>query len=330
MSPPAPAPHPFAALDPSSVIAAVESLGFACDGRVLPLNSYENRVYQIGIEGAAPVVAKFYRPGRWSDAAILEEHGFAAELAAREIPVVAPLVLDERTLHAHAGFRFTVYPRRGGRRPDLERPADLAWVGRLLARIHAVGRTRHFAHRLTLDPETYGRAAQRFLIDHRFIPDHLRAAYSSLTAELLTAVEERLRAAAPIAWLRIHGDCHPGNLLWSEDGPHFVDLDDCCRGPAIQDLWMLLAGDRDEQSAQLAAVLEGYGQFAELDPTELGLIEPLRTLRIMHYSAWLARRWDDPAFPQAFPWFNTTRYWEDHVLALREQAAALQEPPLCP
>ncbi len=326
---PAKTTHPYEALTPDAVLNALEAEGFVCDGRLLALNSYENRVYQVGIEDGAPVVVKFYRPGRWSDAAILEEHGFALELAGHEIPVVAPLAdAGGRTLFEHAGFRFAVFPRRGGRWPELDNADNRLWLGRFIGRIHAVGETRPFEHRPTLTIESFGEASVRYLREHDFIPDHLHAAYDSLTADLLVQIRAAFERAGPVASLRLHGDCHPGNILWTDDGPHFVDLDDARMGPAVQDLWMLLSGERAERTIQLGDVLEGYEEFRDFDPRELHLVEALRTLRLLHYSAWLARRWDDPAFPRSFPWFNTHRYWEEQVLSLREQAAALSEPPL--
>lgn len=315
-------------LDPDRVLDAVESLGFRSDCRVLALNSYENRVYQIGIEDGPALVAKFYRPGRWSDAAILEEHGFALALAERDLPVVAPLPVQDRTLHEHQGFRFALYPRRGGRWPDLDDPDKLERLGRLLGRIHAVGAAGRFEHRPALDMAAMGEWPRAWLLERGFIPEYLRPAYASLTADLLERVRAAFARAGAVQAIRLHGDCHPGNILWTDAGPHFVDLDDCRTGPAVQDLWMLLSGDRGERTGQLAALLEGYGQFRDFDSRELHLVEALRTLRMLHYSAWLAQRWDDPAFPLAFPWFNTPRYWEEQVLALREQAAALDEPPL--
>jgi Ser/Thr protein kinase RdoA (MazF antagonist) len=321
--------HPYAALTPDVVLDAVESRGLRCDGRILALNSYENRVYQVGLEDAPPLVGKFYRPGRWDRATLVEEHAFAAELAAAEIPVVAAMDWDGDSLFEHAGFYCALYPRRGGRRPDLERSDDLRWTGRFLGRIHAVGASRRFEHRPRIDAQRLGHEPRAFVLAGDFLPDYLRAAYESVSAELLAGVDARLDAL-PARALRLHGDCHHSNILWTDDGPHFVDLDDCCTGPAIQDLWMLLSGEREEQTRQLAALLEGYRDFADFDPLELGLVEALRSLRILHYAAWLARRWDDPAFPQAFPWFAGPRYWEEHVLALREQLAALQEPALAP
>jgi Ser/Thr protein kinase RdoA (MazF antagonist) len=282
------------------------------------------------------VVAKFYRPARWSDAQIDEEHAFALELAAREIPVVAPFVHDGRTLFAHAGFRFAVYPRRGGRRPELDDPAVLEWIGRFLGRIHAVGGTKAFATRPALDPQSFGRAPRDFLLAHDLVPPELREAWSSIAALALAAIERRWQEASGVAQIRLHGDCHPGNILWTPiddragaiGGPHFVDLDDCRSGPAMQDLWMLLSGARDAMQRQLAAVLRGYEQFCDFDARGLSLIEPLRTLRLLHYAAWIGERWDDPAFPAAFPWFGTPRYWQDRILELREQVAAMDEPPL--
>ncbi|MGD8430825.1 MAG: serine/threonine protein kinase [Ectothiorhodospiraceae bacterium] len=320
--------HPYDALGPATVLDAVDSVGLRTDGRQLPLNSYENRVYQVGIEDAEPVVVKFYRPGRWSDEAILEEHAFAGELVDREIPVVAPTAFDGETLHRFAGFRFAVYPRRGGRPPELDNPDHREWLGRFLGRIHAVGAAKAFRHRPRFSVEDYGEGSRRFLLEGGFVPAHIEDAYRTLTADLLEAVNAAFDRAGNYEEIRLHGDCHPGNILWTDDGPHFVDLDDCRTGPAVQDLWMLLSGEREEMTVQLSDVIAGYEDFCEFDRRELHLVEALRTLRIMQYAAWLARRWDDPAFPHAFPWFGTDRYWEEHVLALREQASALQEPAL--
>lgn len=321
-------PTPYANLTPDLVLDAVESLGLLTDGRLLALNSYENRVYQIGIEDATPTIAKFYRPGRWSDAAILEEHAFTLTLAEREIPAVPPSVIAGRTLHEFGGYRFSLTPRRGGRTPELEDERVLEWLGRYLGRIHAVGASAPFAHRPTLDIASFGTESRDFLLAHDWIPPDLLPAYASVVEQALECVRAcNARAGAP-RHIRLHGDCHPGNLLWTDAGPHFVDFDDARMGPAIQDLWMLLAGERAEMSRQLAAVLAGYEDFHEFDPRELHLIEALRTLRILHHSAWLARRWQDPAFPLAFPWFGTQHYWQNHILELREQIAAMQEGPL--
>jgi Ser/Thr protein kinase RdoA (MazF antagonist) len=329
---PAADPHPYSGLTPDVVLDALESAGLAGDGRLLALNSYENRVYQVGTEdaagGASFVVAKFYRPARWSDAQILEEHAFVHELAERELPVVAPLVLRDATLHEFAGFRFAVYPRRGGRTPELEDPETLEWLGRFIGRIHAVGAVRPFAARPALDIESFGVEPRAWLLEHGFIPADLRAAWSTIADRALEGVRRCYVRAGPLATIRLHGDCHAGNILWTDNGPHFVDFDDARSGPAVQDLWMLLSGDRAEMTRQLGDLLAGYEDFREFDPRELALVEGLRTLRLLHYSAWLARRWDDPAFPAAFPWFNTQRYWQDRILELREQVAAMDEPPL--
>ena len=318
----------YARLTPDVLLDAVETCGYLTDGRLLALNSYENRVYQVGIEDAQPLVAKFYRPSRWSNEAILEEHEFAIELAAHEIPVVAPLAINETTLHTAQGYRFALYPQQGGHWPELNSREERVWMGRFIARLHAVGATQPFRHRPVLDIDSFGVRASRFLLENHFIPAHLENAYETLIEDLLEQVATLFNTAGDVRQIRLHGDCHPGNILWTDDGPHFVDLDDCRTGPAIQDLWMLLSGERHEMQAQLIDIMEGYLQFHAFDHRELLLIEALRTLRIIHYAAWLARRWEDPAFPAAFPWFNTDRYWEEHVLALREQAALLEESPL--
>ncbi len=320
---------PYADLTPDRLLDAIESAGWRCSGSVLALNSYENRVYQVGLEEGGFLVAKFYRPGRWSDAAILEEHAFALELATAEIPVVPPLAdAAGHTLHHAGAHRFALYPRQGGRTPELGDPEHLRRLGRMLGRLHAVGATARFAHRPALTLDRFGREPVAFLLDHDFVPAEVRHNWRLAAETLLDRIDERFAAVGPLPTLRLHGDCHPGNLLWTDDGPHFVDLDDCLTGPAIQDLWMLLSGSREEMAAQMRTLLEGYRQFRDFDPLELGLIEALRGLRLLHYSGWLARRWHDPAFPLAFPWFGTPRYWEEQIVTLREQAERLEAPPL--
>jgi len=319
---------PYSELSPQTVLDAIEAAGHRCDGRVLALNSYENRVYQIGIEDGQPLVAKFYRPSRWSDAAIREEHAFAAELAALEIPVVAPLVRDGVSLHVHRGFRYAVFPRRGGRWPELGQSDEREWVGRFLGRIHAVGRAARFHERARLSMDDLGRNARDYVLDGDFMPDYLADKYAEVTDELLEEIEARAQGWGGAMLGRILGDCHRGNILWTDQGPHFVDLDDCLTGPAVQDLWMLLAGGPQEMRTGLTDLLKGYEQFLPFDRSEIALIEPLRALRMIHYSAWLARRWHDPAFPLAFPWFAEPRYWEDHYRALYDQLAAVVAPPL--
>jgi Ser/Thr protein kinase RdoA (MazF antagonist) len=325
-----PLPHPYARLDPDRVLDAVESVGLHGDGRLLALNSYENRVYQVGRDDGPPVVVKFYRPGRWSAAQILEEHAFVAELAEREVPVVAARVLDGKTLHEFDGFLFAVFPSRGGRAPELSDPKTLEWIGRFVGRIHSLGATEPYRVRPGIDPDTFGRQPRDFLLEHGFIPPDLASAWTSVADQALAGVARCYERAGATRLLRLHGDCHSGNVMWTQDGPHFVDFDDSRMGPAVQDLWMLLSGERGEMVSQMADVLAGYEDFCDFDPRELYLVEALRTLRLIHYSAWLASRWSDPAFPAAFPWFNTQRYWQDRILELREQIALMDEPPLWP
>jgi Ser/Thr protein kinase RdoA (MazF antagonist) len=320
---------PYRNLTPDRVLDAVEHLGFPVDGRLQALNSYENRVYQVGIDDAAPLIAKFYRPGRWSDSAISEEHELVRELAEAEVPVAPPLPVAGRTLHEYEDYRFSLTPRRGGRAPELADPAVLERIGRFIGRIHATGAARAFEYRPALDIPGFGEEPLAHLLENGWIPADLEAAYRSVSDHALNGVRRCFERAGECVQLRLHGDCHLGNILWTEAGPHFVDFDDTRMGPAIQDLWMLLSGDRMEMSGQLGNVLAGYEAFRDLDPRELHLVEALRTLRLIHHSAWIAKRWDDPAFPAAFTWFGTQRYWQDQVLALREQIAAMDEGPLC-
>jgi Ser/Thr protein kinase RdoA (MazF antagonist) len=323
-----PAP-PYQNLTPDLILDAVESCGHRCDGRQYPLNSYENRVYQVGLEDGSLRVVKFYRPRRWSDDTILEEHAYARELVAREIPVVAPLAdAAGATLHEFSGYRFALFPKQGGRAPELDDSDTLRWIGRFLGRIHAVGALTHFAHRPRIDIEGFGEEPARFVIENGFVPDDLADSYEAIVNDALERVEQCYERAGSVRNIRLHGDCHAGNILWTDSGPHFVDLDDCRSGPAVQDLWMLLSGNAAAMSVQLTEVIGGYREFCDFNPAEVALIEALRTLRMIHYAGWLASRWDDPAFPASFPWFNTQRYWQDQILALREQCAAMDEPPL--
>ena len=322
--------HPFSILTPEVVLDALEALGIRGDGRLLALNSYENRVYQVWRDDEPPVVAKFYRPGRWSDVQIAEEHAFVAELAEADIPVVAPLALAGGSLNTQAGFRIAVYPRRGGRAPELDRIGTLEWLGRFLARIHAIGAQRPFAERPALDIASFGDAPRTWLLEHGKLPVDLRDVYAGVSAQALNGVRRSFARAGDIASLRLHGDCHAGNVLWTDAGPHFVDFDDARMGPAVQDLWMLLSGDDAAMTRQLEELMKGYEQFREFDRRELHVVEALRTLRLLQYAAWIAQRWEDPAFPAAFPWFGTQRYWQDRILELREQIALMDEPPLTP
>ena len=328
--------RPYEGLTPDAVLDALESVGLRGDGRLLALNSYENRVYQASLEDDSYVVAKFYRPNRWSDAQILEDHAFSLELFEREIPVVAPLEINRNSLHHFSESRFAVFPRRGGRPPELEDEKVLEWIGRFLGRIHAVGATRPFKARPALNIETFGTEPRDWLLASGMIPEDLKNTWVTTVDLALQGVRNCFERTGTIREIRLHGDCHAGNILWTEGGnraealggPHFVDLDDARTGPAVQDLWMLLAGDRETAAKQLKALLEGYEQFHGFNREQLALIEALRTLRLIHYSAWLARRWEDPAFPAAFPWFGTPRYWQDRILELREQTAAMDEAPL--
>lgn len=318
---------PYADLTPECLLNAIDSLGMRCDGRLLQLNSFENRVYQVWIEDGSQRIAKFYRPGRWNDAAILEEHAFTIELAEREIPAVPPLSFNGQTLHHFENHRFALFAKQGGRPPDLEREDTLEWLGRFLGRIHAVGANREYQARPFLDIQSFGIEPRNFLVDGDWLPEELRPAWISIADQALDGVNHAYQRAGDVQMLRLHGDCHPGNLLWTDDGPHFVDFDDSRSGPAVQDLWMLLSGNEVDVRGQLAALLRGYETFREFDDRELHLIEALRTLRLIHYSAWIARRWHDPAFVAAFPWFGSVRYWQDRILELREQVALMQELP---
>ena len=320
--------HPYERLSPDLILDAIESVGFEVNGSLLPLNSYENRVLQIGLEEQAPIIAKFYRPGRWSNAAILEDHHFSLELAEQEIPVVAPLLDNNRqSLFEYQDFRFALYPRQGGRSPNLENPDHLEWIGRFLGRIHAVGAGRPFQHREALSVDVLGWQSLAWLRESGILPPEIASSYMALCKSLLLQIDD-IFAAHDFQQLRLHGDCHPGNILWTDQGPHFVDMDDCRSGPAIQDFWMLLSGDRQEMTLQLSELVEGYRLFHDFNTRELLLIEPLRCLRLIHYSTWLARRWDDPAFPKAFPWFNTGAYWQEQLAILEQQKELLGQPAI--
>ena len=325
---------------------ALASVGLYGDGRQLALSSYENRVYQLHLEDGPAVVAKFYRPQRWSEAQILEEHAFSKELMDAEIPVIGPMQLNGKTLNHFGGFAFSVSPSRGGRPPELDDPDVLEWIGRFLARIHTVGAAQPFASRPTLNLQTFGIDSRDWLLAHEQVPLDVQSAWTKASQTALDAIGAHgcLNGSAaqkdaycePIQQIRLHGDCHPGNILWTPlespasvgPGPHFVDLDDARTGPAVQDLWMLLSGDRQQRTHQLGALVDGYEQFRNFDRRELALIEPLRTLRLIHYSAWLARRWQDPTFPINFPWFGSSDYWQGQVQMLEEQMEAMQEEPL--
>jgi Ser/Thr protein kinase RdoA (MazF antagonist) len=332
MSAPSSSDTPYTGLTPEAVLDALDSVGLRGDGRLIQLNSYENRVFQVFLEDGRVVVPKFYRPGRWSDEQILEEHAFAAELSEAEIPVVAPLMLGDTTLPRFEiegrPYRFSVSPRQSGRAPELEDPATLEWIGRFIGRIHAVGARKPFGHRLTLDIRSYGEAPRDWLLASDLIGVETQASWKQAVNEVLDEVQRCFDAAGAYTPIRLHGDCHTGNVLWTESGPHFVDLDDALMGPPVQDLWMLLSGERQTMQQQLYALLSGYEDFMEFDWRQLRLVEALRALRMIHYSAWIARRWADPAFPAAFPWFGDRSYWSEQIIRMREQLDAMREPPL--
>ncbi len=319
--------HPYDQLTPDFVLDAVESIGLETDSRILSLNSYENRVYQVGIEDGLPLIAKFYRPFRWSKEAIIEEHQFTQRLLEQDISVISPLKINDTTLHDYKGFSFTLFPRQGGHAPEVDCADTLFRIGRNIGRIHQVSGQQLFQHRKTLSVDEWAIQSQNFLLSENFIPSSLIEAYKTLSDDIIQKIVTIWKRTSfnPI---RLHGDCHLGNILWRDELAHFIDFDDCMNGPAIQDIWLLLSGDRTQQTQQLVEIIEGYEEFCDFDPRQLNLIESLRTLRMMYYAAWLAKRWSDPAFPMFFPWFNTERYWSDHILELREQLAILDEPPL--
>jgi len=318
--------HPFDALTPDFILDAVESLDLRCDGRLFGLNSYENRVYQVGIDEATPLIAKFYRPQRWSEAQILEEHSFCAELMQQELSVVAPLSVNGSTLHQWRGFAFTLYPRRGGHAPALDNPEHLEILGRFLGRLHAVGAATAYQHRITLDLQRT-KTQVKWLLEN-WIPAELAASYRTLTADVLQRCQQRLDSCHGIQTIRLHGDFHVGNILWRDDIPHVVDFDDSLAGPAMQDIWMLLSGEREQRVSQLLDIIEGYQDFADFPQQQMPLIEVLQAMRLINHCAWIAQRWDDPAFPLAFPQFAAARFWSDHLLSLREQLDYLQRPSL--
>jgi Ser/Thr protein kinase RdoA (MazF antagonist) len=324
-----PSSHPYAELSPVAVLEAVESLGYETDARMFPLNSYENRVYQVGVVGKPSIIVKFYRPERWTNEQILEEHSYTQELVDLEIPVVPPIdFTDGGTLQQFNNFRFSVFEQFLGRPPELDNLDNLLVMGRFVGRIHAVGALHEFKYRIELTAERFSVQSRQFLLENDFLSRDMRPAYETLSQDLVDKIQQRFADHGEVQKLRIHGDCHPGNVLWKDETPNFVDFDDTMTGPAIQDLWMMLSGDRNQRQAQLLELAEGYNEFHNFRASELELVEAMRTMRLMNYAAWLARRWEDPAFPKSFPWFNTERYWAEHIQELREQLFLLDEPAL--
>ena len=316
--------HPYDNLQPEVILNAIEALDLIPDGRFYPLNSYENRVYQIWLNDGRIIIAKFYRPERWSEQAIKEEHAFAIEFAAQEIPVVAPLEIKGNTLHSYQGFLYALYPRQGGRAPAFDNDEHLEQLGRLVGRLHAVGSQYRFEHRPTMGVQRLGWDNLEYLEAENWIPAELAHNYVNIVEQSLQLIEQQTQTIFNQPGIRLHGDLHAGNILWTDDGPHLVDLDDCMQGPAVQDIWMFLSGEKHEVEKQLEVLLSGYNQFYDFDFSGLAIIESLRTLRMLNYTAWLAKRWQDPAFPHHFPWFNTPNYWQEQLNTMREQYEKLQ------
>jgi Ser/Thr protein kinase RdoA (MazF antagonist) len=315
----------FSSLSPDLILDGIESTGVQVDSGLLALNSYENRVYQFHDDNKVKYVTKFYRPQRWSKQAILEEHQFAIELAEEELPIVAPLVIDGTSLFEHNGYHFAMFPCRGGRIFEVDNLDQLEWMGRFIGRIHAVASRKGFQHRTTITTEDKLVRARGVIKSSGFVDISIENAFFTILDQVIDLASQQYK---PLNGIRLHGDCHAGNILWTDEGPHFVDLDDCCTGPAVQDLWMMLSGDRANQTLQLDTLLSGYEEFHSFEMKELALVESLRTMRVVNYMAWLCERWQDPAFPHNFPWFNTAKYWEQQVLMLKEQYAALQQPSI--
>ncbi len=315
----------FTSLSPDLILDGLESTGLSVDSGLLPLNSYENRVYQFHDDDKNKFVTKFYRPQRWSEAELREEHDFAFELAEQELPLVAPIKIAGESLFSYKGYHFAIYPCRGGRIFEVDNLDQLEWMGRFLGRIHAVAAQKKFSHRPTFTKQEMLFQATDIIKQSEFVPSYLSTAFFTILEQVVEVAAEQYQ---PSNEIRLHGDCHAGNILWTDDGPHFVDLDDCRMGPAIQDLWMMLSGDRQQRLLQLDTMLMGYEEFYSFEPNQLILIESLRTMRVVNYMAWLCKRWQDPAFPHNFPWFNTDKYWEQQILMLKEQVSALQQPPL--
>lgn len=317
----------FSHLTPDLLINAIESIGIYPASGLLPLNSYENRVYQFQDDNRKRWVVKFYRPERWDNEQILEEHNFTLALEEAGIAVAAPLVQAGTSLFEYLGYRFSLFPSVGGRTFEIDDLDQLEQVARTLGQIHQLSQTRPFKHRPEIGLDEYLFTPRKVLENQCLIPDSLSNTFFSDLDLLIQKTQSGWQQATPI--IALHGDCHPSNILWDEQ-PIFVDWDDARNGPAIQDLWLLLHGSLADQRLQLDILIEGYECFATFPYQQLQLIEPLRSLRMVHYMAWLAKRWQDPAFPRAFPWFAEAKYWENQILGMKEQLAALDAPKLSP
>ncbi len=315
----------FFKLTPDQVLDAIESVGLLPQAALLALNSYENRVYQFRDDDENKYVVKFYRPERWTNEQILEEHQFTFQLSDNEIPVVPPIKFNQQSLLEYSGFRFSIFESHGGRTPELEDKDTLTWLGRFIGRIHAVGESQNFKYRPELTLQSFAIESSHYLQNNDFIPSHIFAAYQAITQQLIDICQQKFEQLGDYPTIRLHGDCHPSNVLWTDKGPHFVDFDDARMGPAIQDLWMLINDASDKKLWN--HLLDGYEDFMEFDDRQFKIMEPLRTMRMIHYSAWLAKRWHDPSFKHNFPWFNSSRYWEEHILSLKEQLAIIQNTP---
>lgn len=320
----------FTSLNPDLILDAIESKGIYPESGLLALNSYENRVYQFKADDNKRYVVKFYRPKRWSNEQIIEEHDFSEELAQQDIAAVAPLRFDGQSLLEHQGYRFCIFPSVGGRMFELDDLDQLERLGQLLGRVHTVSAEQPFQHRDTVNIEQDLINSFDYIKQADLIPNYLELAFFNDLEMLIEASTRDL--SGEFETLRLHGDCHSGNILWQQydvqDDAILVDFDDCISGPAIQDLWMMLNGDRQQQTLQLDTLIEGYEQFRTFNRAEFKLIEPLRARRMLMYTTWLAKRWQDPAFQRNFSWFNTDKYWEQQVLAIKEQYAALQQAPI--
>ena len=319
-------PVDYSLLSPDFMLDAIESIGIHVDSGLLELNSYENRVFQFLDENRQRFVVKFYRPARWSDEQIQEEHDFSLQLKSADIDVVAPLQFDGCSLFIYQGYRFAIFPSAGGRPIEVDNLDALESVGRNLGRVHQLASQQSFLHRPTVSVVEFVQTPKQILQQNNFVPVHLETSffdvYDLLSKEIALQYKPDDKQL-----IRLHGDLHAGNILW-RDKVTLLDFDDCRQGPAVQDVWMMLHGERHEQLLQLEVMLEGYEEFCSFDTKQLTLIEPLRAMRMMHYMGWIAKRWQDPAFSRHFAWFTDEQYWQQQVTVLQEQIDNMQKSPL--